>query len=534
MNKNKAWGGVSSYTIALPESIIRKKNNMKKGFTLIELLAVIVILAIIALIATPIVLDIIDSVKQSSVEATMKNIEKAALLEYSDLVLDGKEKEEIIYNCYDGKCTYNGKVLSVKGDMPDRGRIIVNEDGATFENIIIKGYNCIKENNKFTCNNTGLITVNGTNILIDNNKTTEIENYRIYGNSIQNGTPTPDIPVDIESVGDLVTQDNCSSYGLDACSNVGKYVIPIKVTGKNLFNYENSSFWKGANIEKKDNGFYKEKGQYTVFPTWETLRNYLGQAVTISFDLITGDDSAFLIYQYQGNGIGIRTSDITSYQKANEQKRITYGPGIVEVLNTISNYSKGEIMIYHKDYQGSLFASNIQMEIGNKATEYEPYKETITNIYLDEPLRSIGEYSDYIDFKNKKVVRRVKKLNINNILNWTDNYFPTLLSILNSNEIAKPNTIVLNNYSDKKRFGITNIEGTGIGFYNCDTYWNFNNLNEMKTWLDNNKNMYANYVLQNPIEQTLELPKLSINKNTSVISVNTSITPSNIELEYYR
>ena len=92
----------------------------------------------------------------------------------------------------------------------------------------------------------------------------------------------------------------------------------------------------------------------------------------------------------------------------------------------------------------------------------------------------------------------------------------------------------LNNYSDKKRFVITNIEGTAIGFYNCDTYWNFNNLNEMKTWLDNNKNMYANYVLQNPIEQTLELPKLSINKNTSVISVNTSITPSNIELEYYR
>ena len=38
----------------------------KKGFTLIELLAVIVILAIIALIATPIVLNIINDSKESS------------------------------------------------------------------------------------------------------------------------------------------------------------------------------------------------------------------------------------------------------------------------------------------------------------------------------------------------------------------------------------------------------------------------------------------------------------------------------------
>ena len=40
----------------------------KKGFTLIELLAVIVILAIIALIATPIVLGIIESSRESAKE----------------------------------------------------------------------------------------------------------------------------------------------------------------------------------------------------------------------------------------------------------------------------------------------------------------------------------------------------------------------------------------------------------------------------------------------------------------------------------
>jgi len=32
----------------------------------------------------------------------------------------------------------------------------------------------------------------------------------------------------------------------------------------------------------------------------------------------------------------------------------------------------------------------------------------VYNIYLDEPLRKIGNYVDYIDFANSKVVRNVK------------------------------------------------------------------------------------------------------------------------------
>jgi hypothetical protein len=38
----------------------------------------------------------------------------------------------------------------------------------------------------------------------------------------------------------------------------------------------------------------------------------------------------------------------------------------------------------------------------------EEYKSTTTNIFLDEPLRKVGDYADYIDFKNGKVVRKVK------------------------------------------------------------------------------------------------------------------------------
>lgn len=36
-------------------------------------------------------------------------------------------------------------------------------------------------------------------------------------------------------------------------------------------------------------------------------------------------------------------------------------------------------------------------------------EETTTNIYLDEPLRKIGDYADYVDFAGKKVVRNVEE-----------------------------------------------------------------------------------------------------------------------------
>ncbi len=437
----------------------------------------------------------------------MKNIEKSALLEYSDLVLDGKEKEEIIYNCYDGKCIYNGKTLNVKGDMPDRGRIIVNEDGATFENIIIKGYNCIKENNKFTCNNTGLTKVNGTSILIDNNKTTVIENYRIYGNSIQNGTPTPDTPVEVESVGELVTLDNCSSYGEDACNNVGKYVIPIKVTGKNLFDLKsvtlfNASINDGSIVSDADSklfnaDIYLKAGTYTI---------------SLSKDF---DDSS--IYFRKGK---IQEGYFLKYNNTQETYTFTYDKD--EYLR-LSWFKK------------SSHISNIMLTSGKESNlKYIPYKEAITNIYLDSPLRKVGDYADYIDFKTGKVVRNIKEITLNGSENWIYDSNFNAFKFLNNEFMARQKPI--SNQLNGIASGI--LYNDNALLINDDSIYVTkrdlgDDLESFKNGLGQNNLTLIN-VLKHSLEQTLDLPELLINKDTSVISVNTSILPSNIELEYYR
>ena len=64
--------------------------------------------------------------------------------------------------------------------------------------------------------------------------------YKIYGNSIQNGTPATDTPIDIQSVGDLVT-DTASEY-------YGKYDIPLYVGGVLITHiYLNASLRKVGN-----------------------------------------------------------------------------------------------------------------------------------------------------------------------------------------------------------------------------------------------------------------------------------------------
>ena len=172
----------------------------KKGFTLIELLAVIVILAIIAVIAIPIVLNIISDLRKDSTEICMKNIEKAASLYYQE----NYNEENIVFECSKDKCKYNNKELELNGKSPENGKILIDKKGnITYEDIVLNGFNCYKEHEKFVCDTKKIRkTYNESEIVINSDKEYNLFDYNIYGNSVEKENNIQDkiLPSDYQAV----------------------------------------------------------------------------------------------------------------------------------------------------------------------------------------------------------------------------------------------------------------------------------------------------------------------------------------------
>ena len=66
----------------------------------------------------------------------------------------------------------------------------------------------------------GTVEVFGTPPLtLTNCKVGKLVSYTITGNTVQDGEPSPDVPVEVQSVGDLVTEGE----------HKGKYAVPVTV-----------------------------------------------------------------------------------------------------------------------------------------------------------------------------------------------------------------------------------------------------------------------------------------------------------------
>jgi hypothetical protein len=270
--------------------------------------------------------------------------------------------------------------------------------------------------NKYNNAAVKLADAEGVPCIMEYSKGKNMRNYEIYGNSVQDGTPSPATPIEVQSVGDLVT-DTASEY-------YGKYDVPITVRGKNLL-------------------------------------------------------------------------PIT------------------------------------------------------------------THLYLDEPLRKVGDYADYIDFKNQKVIRNVFKQLLNATATYKKLNSVIRLACRNTSISQKYDTHMLSTIFNYNYGWFANTEcifhhnGTNWNYY-WSVYWNrlgltYDGTNVYRTddtsqtpltdseiistakeWLstlsDKDKEIYM--ILDTPTEESVSLPTLKTFKGTSIVSVDTSIQPSNIKTKY--
>ena len=346
--------------------------------------------------------------------------------------------------------------------------------------------------------------------------------YEEYGKM-----PSPDYPSEIKNVGDLVTDSSDTNFG--------KYKINIKTTGKNLYpNYNSNHSAEQAGVTQTCNS---NKNTITLNGTSNStggrnLLNYYnngfkiekGKTYTLSCSLISGNTTSgtFNVLladkntnEYKGKSCTLGT---TATFTATESFTAILGINIAKENVTFDNIEVG-----------------MMIEENDTATEYEEYSENTANIYLDEPLRKVGDYSDYIDLINKKIVRNIATTKIGDLKNLT--YYesstaypygfftgtPTLKRKNGLNIISNVFQNIQNFKTNKGIFG----NSSGGNIYIVDN--SYTNVNDFTNAL---KDGEIYFILDSSNTVDSNLIDIELMDNIKHININTETSPSNIEIGY--
>lgn len=234
------------------------------------------------------------------------------------------------------------------------------------------------------------------------------------------------------------------------------------------------------------------------------------------------------------NRHNMKIYDLKIYE--NSDLKINLIPCYRKSDNVIGLYDLVEGKFYTNQGTGTFLKGNDLAET-IESTETRIVDKEL-NIYLDEPLRKIGDYADYIDFKNKKVVRNIKEL----ILNGSDAemWHVSYNASIKSGDKGYYASGVVSDYKDRdkvlvnmvnvsKRWGNTNICFLD-GDFNIEVdETRFPTVRDLKTYIST-KNIIVNYTLATPTEETIDIPSISTIPYSDNIKIGTNIKPSKIEL----
>lgn len=227
-------------------------------------------------------------------------------------------------------------------------------------------------------------TVQGELIEVTDASNNHLRGLRVFGKSTQDETPTPDAPVEI----------------------VGADVV-VSVAGKNLFDANSCKLYNNVgeaphlgNARVGNNYVVLTKtGEYAYF-----FGHYLdvtpGKTYTISFDGgVNEEGDAHAVFVYEDKPYGKLITNLASKVKASKSFVAT-SEKIFVGLYACGTTTTSEELVY----------TDVQLELGESATEYEPRKEQ--TLAIPYTLHGIDDVRDEVDFERGKLIRRYEKLSL--------------------------------------------------------------------------------------------------------------------------
>ena len=229
--------------------------NKKRGISLIVLVITIIVVVILAV---AVILSIvnnnpIEQAKKAKFQSNLKTMQEELNMYISTQVTDKLGEFNIADENYTDYEDIKSKITSMTEDWKDK--IIINNGSLFFTGESEWAYEILKVKLK-------TVTTNEKTIELSDCVASNIVNIKIYGNSFHNGTPSPDNPINLESVGDY--NENTKKYMIPLKVNSATVNVPLKQPLRKLGNYTDY-------FELKKEVIYRKTGKWIL----DSNKNYI-------------------------------------------------------------------------------------------------------------------------------------------------------------------------------------------------------------------------------------------------------------------
>lgn len=314
-------------------------------------------------------------------------------------------------------------------------------------------------------------------------------------------SPSPEYPQEIKNSGKWNEETQ-------------KYEVDVKVTGKNLLNLQKEPDVKG---------------------TCQGWKVGNGELLTLGV-------------KDKGNNADIKGCYIGFSDQGSESKGVVWVVDNGVIKTNPLNQRKAYVSIFPANettVKKLTERFDIQCELGNVATPYQPYTEQTMQIALDEPLRGIGEYNDVLT--KDGVVMKVKRVVLDGSEDeeWRlDRRFENHINFALVIKGAITVNTGIRTMMDKFKYvrSIWNNDSPGQDMFDAKLRINMpktlaTDLQTFKTWLSQNP-LTVDYVLAEPVTEPLpesvqaQLQALHSENGVTHVFVDSGEVPCGIKLTY--
>lgn len=307
---------------------------------------------------------------------------------------------------------------------------------------------------------------------------------------------------------------NIGSSALPYEQYTDKYLLDVKVTGKNLLNLQKEPDVKGT------------------YQGWKVGN---GELLTLGV-------------KDKGNNADIKGCYIGFSDQGSESKGAVWVVDNGVIKTNPLNQRKAYVSIFPANettVKKLTERFDIQCELGNVATPYQPYTEQTMQIALDEPLRGIGEYNDVLT--KDGVVMKIKRVVLDGSEDeeWRlDRRFENHINFALVIKGAITVNTGIRTMMDKFKYvrSIWNNDSPGQDMFDAKLRINMpktlaTDLQTFKTWLSQNP-LTVDYVLAEPVTEPLpesvqaQLQALHSENGVTHVFVDSGEVPCGIKLTY--